>query len=206
MGKVVSIFGAPASDLPNRKARWSAKRFASSARAGRLGEEDRRTMLRAIDALLARRSDRPAGAVDRELAQARAAGSAVAGGRGDPPRYVGAHRCAHRSTPLPAGPQADYADGIRLGLSSIVLYEWRRGPRTEQELAIEQLLFGPDVMVGFGEAEARKAAELCRRLKRPRGRELDLAIAACAVEHGASLWTLNVGDFNDIPELVLHRP
>jgi predicted nucleic acid-binding protein len=98
------------------------------------------------------------------------------------------------------------ADGIRLGLSSIVLYEWRRGPRTEQELAIEQLLFGPDVTVGFGEGEARKAADLYRRLKRPRGRELDLAIAACAVEHGASLWTLNRQDFDDIPELVLHRP
>lgn len=97
------------------------------------------------------------------------------------------------------------ADGIRLGLSSIVLYEWRRGPRTEQELAIEQLLFGPDVTVGFGEVEARKAADLYRRVKRARGREIDLAIAACAVEHGASLWTLNVPDFADIPELALHR-
>ena len=98
------------------------------------------------------------------------------------------------------------ADGIRLGLSSIVLYEWRRGPRTEQELAIEQLLLGPEVTVGFGEDEARTAADLYRRLKRARGREIDLAIAACAVEHGASLWTLNVQDFDDIPELVLHRP
>ncbi len=98
------------------------------------------------------------------------------------------------------------SDGIRLGLSSIVLYEWRRGPRTEHELAIEQLLLGPDVTVEFGEAEARTAAHLYRRLKRARGREIDLAIAACAVEHGASLWTLNVQDCDDIPELVLHRP
>ena len=43
------------------------------ARAGRLGEEERRTMLRAIDALLARRPGRPAAAVNRELAQVRAA-------------------------------------------------------------------------------------------------------------------------------------
>ena len=44
-----------------------------SARAGRLGEEERRMMLRAIDALLARRPDRPASAVTRELAQVRTA-------------------------------------------------------------------------------------------------------------------------------------
>jgi predicted nucleic acid-binding protein len=37
-----------------------------------------------------------------------------------------------------------------------------------------------------------------------RGLEIDLAIAACAVEHNASLWTLNPADFKDVPALILH--
>ena len=98
------------------------------------------------------------------------------------------------------------ADGIRLGVASLVLYEWRRGPRTEKELAIEQALLGPEVTCGFGEAEARRAAALYRQVKRPRGREVDLAIAACALECRATLWTLNPADFQDVPGLALHRP
>jgi len=38
---------------------------------------------------------------------------------------------------------------------------------------------------------------------RPRGRELDLAVAASAMVHGAAIWTLNPGDFRDIPGLRL---
>ena len=98
------------------------------------------------------------------------------------------------------------ADGIRLGVSSLVLYEWRRGPRTERELAIEAALIGPDAVVSFGEAEAHLAANVYRRVRRPRGRELDIAIAACALGQGAHLWTLNPDDFQDIPQLELHRP
>jgi len=44
---------------------------------------------------------------------------------------------------------------------------------------------------------------LYRQVKRPRGREIDLAIAACALSSGAALWTLNVSDFRDVPELSL---
>jgi predicted nucleic acid-binding protein len=97
------------------------------------------------------------------------------------------------------------ADGVRLGVSAIVLYEWRRGPRIEQELAIEAVLLGPEVVAAFGEPEARVAADVYRRLRRPRGRELDIAIAACALTRDASLWTLNLQDFRDIPGLHLHR-
>ena len=46
-------------------------------------------------------------------------------------------------------------------------------------------------------------SELYRRLRRPRHREIDLAIAACAIVHGAELWTLNPQDFRDIPGLTL---
>ena len=44
------------------------------------------------------------------------------------------------------------------------------------------------------------------RVKRPRGREMDVAIAACAIEHGARLWTLNGDDFRDMPDLLLFTP
>jgi predicted nucleic acid-binding protein len=95
------------------------------------------------------------------------------------------------------------SDGIRLGLCTIVLYEWWRGPRTPQELAHQEGLFPRTGAVAFGEREATVAADLYRRLKRPRHREVDLAIAACAIVHGAALWTLNPQDFKDVPGLEL---
>ena len=96
-------------------------------------------------------------------------------------------------------------DGIRLGVSSLVLYEWWRGPRTAQELEDQQTLFPGAGAYGFGIQEAALAADLYGRVKRPRQRqrEIDLAIAACAIVHGATLWTLNPQDFKDIPGLEL---
>jgi predicted nucleic acid-binding protein len=97
------------------------------------------------------------------------------------------------------------ADGMRLAVSSLVLYEWRRGPRVEMELALESALLGSDAVVDFGEVEARLAANLYQKMRRARGRELDIASAACALGRSALLWTLNPRDFHDIPGLELHR-
>jgi predicted nucleic acid-binding protein len=94
-------------------------------------------------------------------------------------------------------------DGIRLALSAPVLYEWLRGPRTADELAAQEMLLPGRAAFAFGVAEAHLAADLYRRMKRPRQREIDIAIAACAMVNGASLWTLNPDDFRDIPGLVL---
>lgn len=88
-------------------------------------------------------------------------------------------------------------------LSTIVLYEWLRGPRLPDELTDQEALFPRDEAVVFGSREAAVAADLYKALKRPRGREIDLAVAACALAHGASLWTLNRADFKDVPELTL---
>jgi predicted nucleic acid-binding protein len=41
---------------------------------------------------------------------------------------------------------------------------------------------------------------------RMRDRDMDLAIAACAIEHRAALWTLNRAAFADIPDLRLFDP
>jgi predicted nucleic acid-binding protein len=97
--------------------------------------------------------------------------------------------------------------GERIRLPSIVLFEWLRGPRRAAELAAQEALFPSAAIIPFGLAEAAKAAELYRQVgKSARGREADLAIAACAICHEATLWTLNVKDFHDIPGLRVFAP
>jgi predicted nucleic acid-binding protein len=93
--------------------------------------------------------------------------------------------------------------GHRLTLSTIVLYEWLRGPRTRGDLSAQEDLFPREAAVAFGPAETDVAARLYARVPRARGREIDLAVAACALVDGAALWTLNRGDFSDIPDLRL---
>jgi predicted nucleic acid-binding protein len=94
-------------------------------------------------------------------------------------------------------------EGHRLSVSAIVLYEWLRGPRAREELAVQEELFPRERAVAFGPAEAAIAARLYAAVKRPRGREIDLAVAACALQDGAALWTLNREDFRDLPDLAL---
>jgi len=93
--------------------------------------------------------------------------------------------------------------GERILVPALVLYEWLRGPRLPQELAAQEALFPSDATIPFGPADAALSAKLYRTLRRPRGREIDLAIAACAIHRQADLWTLNNADFEDIPGLRL---
>ena len=93
--------------------------------------------------------------------------------------------------------------GHRLMLSTIVLYEWLRGPRTRAELAAQEDLFPAETAVAFGSGEAATAARIYKQVARARGRELDLAVAACAIANNAAIWTLNRDDFRDIPDLRL---
>ena len=98
------------------------------------------------------------------------------------------------------------ASGERIALSTLVLYEWQRGPRRAEELAAQEALWPSDAAIAFGPDEAATAATLYRSIRTPRGREIDLAIAACAICWSATLWTLNVKDFRDIPGLELFDP
>lgn len=93
--------------------------------------------------------------------------------------------------------------GERILLASLVLYEWLRGPRLPEEIAAEEALFPAAFAIPFGPDEAAISARLHRTLKRARGREIDLAIAACAISRQAHLWTLNPADFADVPDLRL---
>ena len=96
--------------------------------------------------------------------------------------------------------------GHVIATSSLVLYEWLRAPRTPEELADQEALLPSSAARSFGPAESVRAAQMYARVKRPRGREMDIAIAACAIEHGARLWTLNVDDFREMPGLLLFTP
>ena len=93
--------------------------------------------------------------------------------------------------------------GEQITLSSIVLYEWLRGPRSPAEVASQEALFPSGSAVSFNAADARLSADIYRSLKRARTREADIAIAATAIRHEAHLWTLNPKDFADIPGLSL---
>jgi predicted nucleic acid-binding protein len=94
-------------------------------------------------------------------------------------------------------------EGERIRLTTLVLFEWRRGPRSAEEIADQEALFASEDAIPLGTTEALLAADLYRKMKRARGREIDLAIAACAIAHDARLWTLNPEDFKDIPNLNL---
>ena len=93
--------------------------------------------------------------------------------------------------------------GERIVLGTLVLYEWLRGPRAPDEIAAQDALFPRESAIAFGPEEAEVAARLYRTLPGARQREFDLCVAACALTHDATLWTLNVEDFRDIPGLAL---
>jgi len=93
--------------------------------------------------------------------------------------------------------------GHRLKLSAPVLYEWLRGPRTVGELQDQETLLPRRAAVPFDTEAAARAADLYVELNRVGSREMDLAIAACAIADDAALWTLNEEDFGDIPGLKL---
>ena len=94
-------------------------------------------------------------------------------------------------------------DGERVAISTLALYEWLRGPRTEDEIEIQEALLPAAAAVPFGPEEAMVAAAAYRSLRARRGRAVDIAIGACAVTRHARLWTLNPRDFAGVPDLQL---
>jgi predicted nucleic acid-binding protein len=110
--------------------------------------------------------------------------------------FTGPRRALPRLTAL-------VAEGHPIAVSTVVLYEWWRGPRTQAELLAQESVLPGERAVPFSSADAARAARLSRDMPRSRGREIDLAVAACALSHRAALWTLNRDDFRDIPGLTL---
>jgi predicted nucleic acid-binding protein len=98
------------------------------------------------------------------------------------------------------------AAGERMLLPALVLYEWLRGPRIPEELAAQDALLPSDAALPFGPAEAAAATDLYRAVDEPRGREVDIAIAAHAIVRDVPVWTLNIADFEDLPGVGLFAP
>jgi predicted nucleic acid-binding protein len=100
---------------------------------------------------------------------------------------------------------ADSDDVIQM--SAVAWYEFSRGPRTPEQLAVARSFFSPaEGIVPFSEELAARAAEVFRILGSPRKRAADVAIGVTAAALGATLLTRNRRDFAGIPHLALATP
>ena len=88
-----------------------------------------------------------------------------------------------------------------LQMSAVAWYEFCRGPRLPEQIAVARSLLAADGVVPFDEALAAHAAEVFRRLGSPRRRAADIAIGVTAAATSALLLTRNARDFAGIPNL-----
>jgi predicted nucleic acid-binding protein len=95
------------------------------------------------------------------------------------------------------------ATDAEIQMSSVAWYEFSRGPRTPEQLAVARSFFFEDGIVTFSEHLAARAAETFRALGSPRKRAADIAIGTTAAAMDARLLTRNARDFAGIPDLVL---
>ena len=86
-------------------------------------------------------------------------------------------------------------------ISAVAWYEFSRGPRTPDQLAVARSLFFDDGIIPFSEELATIASEVFRSLGSPRRRAADIAIGVTASSMGAILLTLNRNDFAGVPHL-----
>ena len=94
---------------------------------------------------------------------------------------------------------ADEEADIRM--SAVAWYEFSRGPRTPEQLAVARTLLGDDGVIPFDGELAARAAEVFRMLGSPRKRAADVAIGVTAATVSALLLTRNRRDFACIPGL-----
>ena len=88
-------------------------------------------------------------------------------------------------------------------ISAVAWYEFARGPRTPEQVAVARSFFAEEGVVPFSEALAGLAGDVFRRLGSPRRRAADVAIGVTAAAHDAVLLTRNARDFAGIPDLEL---
>ena len=88
-------------------------------------------------------------------------------------------------------------------ISAIAWYEFCRGPRTPELIAVARDIFGEGGIVPFSDVIAELAADQFRSLGSPRRRAADIAIGVTAVSRDATLVTRNARDFAGIKGLEL---
>lgn len=93
-----------------------------------------------------------------------------------------------------------------LEISAIAWYEFCRGPRTPEQIAVARAVFGEGGIIPFTEDLAEVAADHFRRLGSPRKRAADIAVAVSALYRDAVLLTRNVRDFSGVDGLRMEKP
>lgn len=93
--------------------------------------------------------------------------------------------------------------GAEIQMSAVAWYEFSRGPRTPEQLAVGRAFLLEEGIVPFSEELARESAEVFRRLGSPRRRAADIAIGVTASAAEAVLLSCNATDFAGIPNLTL---
>ena len=88
-------------------------------------------------------------------------------------------------------------------MSAVAWYEYARGPRIPEELALARYFLAEEGIVPFSDELAGRASDVFRSLGSPRRRANDIAIGVTASVTGATLLTRNARDFAGIPGLRL---
>lgn len=90
-----------------------------------------------------------------------------------------------------------------LEMSAVAWYEFSRGPRTPDQLAVARSFLLEDGVLPITEEIAARAADQFRSLGSPRNRAADILIGVTAVVFGGILLTDNPRDFAGIQGLEL---
>ena len=83
-------------------------------------------------------------------------------------------------------------------MSTVAWYEFARGPRQPEQLAVAREFLGEFGVVPLSDEIATTAADVFRALDSPRRRAADIAIGVTALLARATLVTRNASDFSDI--------
>lgn len=95
------------------------------------------------------------------------------------------------------------ASDAEIEMSALAWYEFERGPRTPEQMAVGRRMVGAQGVLAFDEERAGQAAELFRLLEGRKRHGVDIAIAAAALERDAALLTCNARDYAGIDGLLI---